>query len=165
LLWDIHHQLAREGLKISELIAFRKELVPSIPIDISGDEQYIETVIPKKGSTSKYTPLAKFRLRGPENLHEFIKQRRRCYAIQLDAKKKFGYYRPTGNKNLLKMSRIGIGLLEGKGVKFIIWVAFAAVLELVSRMLGSYDYHIAKEIYRNWQPVKTTKKAIIKPSR
>ena len=76
LLWRLHHRMALISPKLGEMIAFRK-VMESIPKESAVDEASIEAIIRQKGLQLKYIPQAIIHNKGPENLPDYIKQRRR----------------------------------------------------------------------------------------
>jgi poly-beta-1,6-N-acetyl-D-glucosamine synthase len=75
-LWELHHNIALDYPKCGEMIAFRN-LVPKIPKYTSVDEAAIEGILKKEGLELAYADKAIIHNKGPETLHDFIKQRRR----------------------------------------------------------------------------------------
>ncbi len=90
LLWDLHHQVALRHPKLGELIAFRNVFY-QIPFDSAVDEASIEPLIIGQGLKLHYAPDAVVLNRGPETLHDFLKQRRRIFAGHLYVRETLGY--------------------------------------------------------------------------
>jgi len=157
LLWDIHHQLALKGQKLTELVAFRK-IFKEIPMKVNYDEGYLKYIIEKKGYKSRYVPQARFYLKGVTKVKDYIIQRKRCYTNQLNDLKKLPYSFPTQNKNAFEFIGMALKLSYNKKPKFIIWTFLAMILEFIARMIGTFDYYIRKESHPAWEPASSTKK-------
>ncbi len=78
LLWNSIHQLSLRSPKLGELVAFRR-VFDSIPQASSVDEASIESLIVARGLRLVYQPLAIVRNKGPENMHDWILQRKRIH--------------------------------------------------------------------------------------
>jgi cellulose synthase/poly-beta-1,6-N-acetylglucosamine synthase-like glycosyltransferase len=152
LQWELLHQLSLVNPRFGELIAFRN-ILKSIPKDTAMDEAYIEFAMEKHGLKLKYSENARLYNRGPEDIGEFLNQRRRNYAGHLALKKNTGY----------AVSSLGIGKvifltrnldLTAKELLF----AFGSMtLEILARVLGTYDFYIKKRNPYKWDILKTTK--------
>ncbi len=151
LLWHIHHELGLKGLKISELVAFRKKLITKIPHSISADESFLETIIKRKKYLSKYVPSAKFLLKCPTTLIAFLNQRRRCYCVQLNSYKQIGYAFPTRTFQFISIIRLGLKYKHLNGLKSFLFALIGLFLEIFARLLGIIDFYIRKETYQKWK--------------
>jgi len=100
LLWRLHHRMAMLSPKLGEMIAFRK-VMDSIPSDSAVDEASIEALVRDAGLKLRYIPEALIRNKGPQNLKDFIKQRRRIQNGHLWLLEKQGYEVVSQDKGTL----------------------------------------------------------------
>jgi cellulose synthase/poly-beta-1,6-N-acetylglucosamine synthase-like glycosyltransferase len=154
MLWNLHHIVALKRAKCGEMIAFRR-LFDGIPQDAVCDEAWIEYEIRRRGYKVVYVPNALVYNKGPETLRDFLKQRRRIICGHLDLRYKTGY----------RVSSLDISLLlSALAVTFPLreperWAHFFifVVLEVLGRLLGYYDYDVAKRNYIVWEVAESTK--------
>jgi len=152
--WHLHHLISLQKPKMGELVAFRKIFV-QIPRFSSVDEANIEPLIKGQGFELKYVSGAIVHNKGPENLTDFLRQRRRIFAGHLALKRDQGYAVAT-------LSGLRIFLLYLKDFKFdfqyIFWSPIVIFLEIYGRLLGFYDFHFKKKSHAIWERSETTKK-------
>ncbi|MFO7987486.1 MAG: glycosyltransferase [Desulfatiglandaceae bacterium] len=153
LLWSLHHDIALISPKLGELIAFRN-VIRRIPEDTAVDEASIEAIITKAGYELRYVPEAVVRNKGPENIREFIRQRRRIAA---------------GHKRLRQAQEYRVSTLSPKttlrallqrrswNVRDMFWTAGAIILEVTARTLGSFDVYVKKRVPFVWDISSSTK--------
>ncbi|MBW1855163.1 MAG: glycosyltransferase [Deltaproteobacteria bacterium] len=153
LMWALHHKIALMSPKLGELVAFRN-FVRKIPNDTAADEASIEGIVKEKGYGLHYVPDAVVENKGPENIRDFIKQRRRIAA---------------GHKHLLREQEHEVSTLDSKMIlrmliqehswKFreTLWTFGAVTLELIGRILGYYDFYIRKKNPFVWDIASSTK--------
>jgi len=154
LLYDIHHLVSSKKPKFGEMIAFRK-IMDKIP-KTAVDEEEIANIIMKRGFMPYYEKNAIVYNKGPENLKDFITQRRRVYCGHLELRKRTRYEPITLNNFTL----IGIVLTYCiKTPEKIPIVAITCVVELYSRFLGFIDF-ITKKDHSIWKISHSTKKII-----
>lgn len=154
LLWKLHHKMALESPKLGEMIAFRK-IFDSIPSKSAVDEASIEAIIKENNLIMKYIPDAIIFNKGPENIHEFIVQRKRIMIGHLWLKSKHNYKVISQKKSLL----IKITLSEMLHRKDrIFWILGTVALEVYSRFMGWFDFTFRKKNPFKWEIVKSTKK-------
>ncbi|HVN96232.1 MAG TPA: glycosyltransferase [Syntrophorhabdaceae bacterium] len=154
LMWTLHHKIALETPKLGELVAFR-EVVKQIPRDTAVDEASIEAIIRKAGYELRYVPQAIVRNKGPENIKDLLKQRRRIAAGHKHLMREEGYEVSTMDpKNILKI------LLRQHSwrVKDTLWTIGAIGLEMLGRVLGYYDFYVKKRNPFIWDMASSTKK-------
>jgi cellulose synthase/poly-beta-1,6-N-acetylglucosamine synthase-like glycosyltransferase len=152
LQWELLHQLSMNDPRFGELIAFRN-LIKKIPSDIAMDEAYIESRIRSLGLELRYAPKAQLHNKGPENLKQFINQRRRNYAGHLNLRKTTGY--AVSSMSLSSVLRLTNCLhLTPKEMVF---APVSMLLEMVSRALGAYDFYLKKRNPYRWDILDTTK--------
>jgi len=152
LLWMVHHEISLENVKFGEMIAFRN-IIKELP-KTSVDEEFIAMSIKNKGFKEYYAKDAIVYNKGPSNIKDFIKQRRRIYAGHLELKNCKSYKTITMKWPLVfkKLFRV----LEFRPL-FLFWAVGAVILEAYSRLLGIYDFYIRKEKHYVWDMVDSTK--------
>jgi poly-beta-1,6-N-acetyl-D-glucosamine synthase len=153
LLWELHHQVSLRAPKMGELIAFRN-IFRQIPFDSAVDEASIEPLIVGQGMRLVYAPEAVVLNRGPENVHDYIKQRRRIFAGHLYVKDTLGYRVAT-------MNGLRIAGLYMQNMKpdwrYYIWGPAIVALEIYVRWLGINDYVLFKRKPYTWAIAESTK--------
>jgi len=153
LLWNLHHRMALIAPKLGEMIAFRK-VMDSIPADSAVDEASIEAIIRKQGLELKYIPEAIIHNKGPENIKDFIKQRRRIQNGHLWLKNQQGYQVISQDGGtMLNITRQELREHPRDSLKL---VAVMAV-EAYGRLLGSWDYHIKGRNPFAWEIASSAK--------
>lgn len=153
LLWRLHHHMALREPKIGEMAAFRK-VFSQIPPESAVDEASIESIIRNKGYEIKYIPDAIIKNKGPENLTDFIKQRRRIAAGHRWLKKTEDYSVSSSNSKLL----FYLTLEEILANPLDIFKLFGVMsLEVYCRILGYYDIEIRNKNPYKWEIANTTK--------
>ena len=154
LIWQLHHLIALRAPKCGELIAFRK-VFNSIPVNTIVDEAWIEYEILRRGYKILYVPDAIVYNRGPETIRDYIKQRRRIACGHLALVKRMKYKVST-QKYILLMQALIKAFSKSQPSK---WPFFfgAITLEILSRLLGYYDYIKGKN-HAIWDIAQTTKK-------
>lgn len=152
LLWNLHHEISLENVKFGEMIAFRN-IIKELP-GTSVDEEFIAMIIKNMGLKDYYAKDAIVYNKGPENIKDFIKQRRRIYAGHLELKRRKNYNAITMRWPLVikKLFRF----LEVRPL-FLFWAVGAVILESYSRLLGTYDFYIRKEKHYIWDVAESTK--------
>ncbi len=151
--WRLHNVLERHG----ETIAFRKNLAPNIPAEISADEAYFEAVVYGKGFQIIQAGKALVFNKGSETIPEFLGQLRRHYAGHLFIKNRFSYV-------VSSMTSEGIAKVAGELLKYmrenprkISHMAACVILEIAGRFLGMWDLYFRKERHNLWTAAQTTK--------
>ncbi len=153
LLWNLHHEMALISPKLGEMVAFRR-VFDQIPSDSAVDEASIEAIMREKELELKYIPDAVVYNKGPENISDFIKQRRRIETGHLWLKKTQDYSVISQDKGiLLKLAYQEIR----KHPTRIFFLLGTALLETWSRFLGWYDYKIMKRNPYKWDIAASTK--------
>ncbi len=153
LMWSLHHTISLTAPKLGELIAFRNFII-NIPENTAVDEASIEAMVTKAGYQLHYVPEAFVRNKGPENIRDFIRQRRRVAA---------------GHKHLLREQKYRVSTLDSKmilkillqrpswKVKNTIWTLGAILLEAAARVLGDFDFYLRKRVPVVWEVSTSTK--------
>nr|MDK2851358.1 hypothetical protein [Candidatus Cloacimonadota bacterium] len=153
LLWRLHHHMALISPKLGEVIAFRK-VMESIPCESAVDEASIEAIIKSRGLKLKYLPKAIIQNKGPENIKDFIKQRRRIQNGHLWLQKKQNYKVASQDKSIL------FNLLKRElrdNPRDIIRIMGVIALEVYCRILGSWDFFIRGKNPFIWEISHSTK--------
>jgi len=149
----MEHQLCLEIPRLGELIAFRKVL-DRLPPDVAMDEAFVEAFVVQRGLQVRYAPDAVVFSMGPQTVSDFVRQRRRNYAGHLYLIDKYGY-RVSSLQNR-RVIRIALEEVWG-AIRLLASIAYLALLEFYSRMLGWWDYRIKKEKHVVWDMAWTTK--------
>jgi len=153
MLWRLHHLIALKKPKMGELVAFRK-IFQKIPKTSAVDEANIEPLIKGQGYRIKYVPEAIVYNKGPENISDFIRQRKRIYVGHLALKENQGYAVST-------MSGIRVFFTLIRNFKFnfqyIFYTPLVILLEIWARLLGSYDFYHKKNDHSIWEICQSTK--------
>jgi len=153
LMWSLHHAISLTNPKLGELIAFRN-FIKKIPEDTAVDEASIEAIVTQAGYQLRYVPEAVVRNKGPENIKEFIRQRRRIAAGHKHLLKEEGYQ--VNTMDLLRILKTLIQWQSWK-VKDIVWTLVAISLEAAARVLGNLDLHVRKQVPVVWEISTSTK--------
>jgi biofilm PGA synthesis N-glycosyltransferase PgaC len=154
LLWRLHHEVSLLQPKMGELIAFRNIFRGLDPRTLA-DEVQIEHGVRSVGYRVAYAPDAIVYNRGPETLREFVAQRTRWNAF---------------NMQIAHEQRIPISTLRTapllKALAHYIktdkprldWLAGAAVVECYCRVRGALQYPgLRSARHRLWSQQSTTK--------
>ncbi|HEY4384058.1 MAG TPA: glycosyltransferase family 2 protein, partial [Ktedonobacteraceae bacterium] len=155
LLWRLHDRLARQHAKLGEVIAFRN-VISGIPTDSAVDEISIQALISQLGYKLIYTPDCVVYNKGPVNVPDFLKQRRRIYAGHLKVRSQQNYEAST-----MKVSPIVEQLVSSRDFtmsspKQALWTFGTVGMEAYARVQGYYDFSRKRE-HHIWQMVETTK--------
>lgn len=157
LLWKLHHFMALDSPKLGEMVAFRN-IIESIPRDSAVDEASIEAEVVKNNLKLKYEPDAFVINHGPENISDFIKQRRRIAAGHKWLAEHYKYTVSTANS--FKVFNILLKTISVNNIKELFFIIGTISLEMYSRFLGFYDYEIKKKNPFKWDVVESTKEVI-----
>jgi cellulose synthase/poly-beta-1,6-N-acetylglucosamine synthase-like glycosyltransferase len=156
LFWSLHHRVALQGFKAGEVVAFRR-VFESIPGDTATDETWIVQRVLEKGLASRYVPEAVFCNRGPDNVRDFLKVRRRHLAGYHHLRKLRPDWRlpdTMDNRKVLKLLRAEISE-NGMNPAFL---AGSLLLELWARLLARFDFQVAKKNHCVWETADSTKR-------
>lgn len=154
LLWRLHHRMAMISPKLGEVIAFRK-VMETIPSDSAVDEASIEAIIRRSKLRLSYVPDAIIHNKGPENLRDFIKQRRRIQNGHLWLRHKHHY--SVVSQDFGVLFRILINEIRDNPLQ-LAKLILVIKLEIICRFLGSYDFYIKKKNPFAWDISQSTKK-------
>jgi cellulose synthase/poly-beta-1,6-N-acetylglucosamine synthase-like glycosyltransferase len=153
LLWHLHHKIALKSPKLGELVSFRN-FVREIPSDTAVDEAAIEAIVRKAGYKLFYVPEAIVRNKGPENVSDFVTQRRRIAAGHASLSRKQNYEVSTSSP----LTIAGVLAKEHVwNIRSTIWTLGTITLEIISRILGYYDFFVKKRNPYIWKIASSTK--------
>jgi biofilm PGA synthesis N-glycosyltransferase PgaC len=163
LLWEMHHQISLAEPKMGELIAYRKFPELKILPDTVDDEGIVEELVHRKGMHKVYVPDAVLYLRGPTTARDFVKRRRNIYAGHLQLRSRTSYTPSTFNTLALarKLWKPIVRMTGGNPLR-LLRVTLVVMLEIWARILGAYDFYVAKRDHRIWEPAETSKEMIVK---
>ena len=138
LMWLLHHKIALTTPKFGKLVAFRN-FIKEVPGNIPIDEAHIEALVKQAGYGLYYVPDAIVQNKGPETVKDFITQRRRIATGHKYLERTQDYTVSTSNP----IKIIGLILKERNWYlnKYTLWTLGALSLEIICRILGSYDYY------------------------
>ena len=154
LLWNLHHKMAMISPKLGEMVAFRRNF-EKIPEKSAVDEASIEAIMKEKGLKLKYIPDAIIHNKGPENLKDFIRQRRRIASGHLWLKETENYEVTSQNPKILL--QLALSEIKEHPTK-IFFLIGTILLEIYSRFLGWFDLKIKKKNPFKWDIATSTKK-------
>lgn len=160
LWWRLWHLVALDFFRGGEIIAFRA-VVSKIPLKIGADEIFLTNNILNLGYKAKYLPEAVVYNMSPQTLTDIVRTRRRhnCLHLQFLRLKPKGYYPKT--MDIFYIFYLFLKEINWFSFKEILWSFSCGILELVSRCLALYDFHIGKKEYRIWSISESTKKLLI----
>lgn len=155
LLWRLHDCMAREQPKLGEVIAFRN-VISGIPTNSAVDEISIQALISQLGYELLYKPDCVVYNKGPVNVRDFLKQRRRIYAGHLKIKMQQNYEASTMKASPIIRQLLACRDFTLSNPRQVYWTFGAVSLELYARLQGLYDYRRKRE-HHIWQMVSSTK--------
>ncbi len=158
LVWHLAHEVSLSEPKFGEFVAFRKVL-EAIPEDTAVDEASIEAEVKRKGYALKYVPDALVYNRGPSNVGEYVRQRRRIHGGHLQLRRTTGHQ--VASMSTIRLLRLVVRSLRPRW-KPLAWTFSAMALEVYSRLLASYDFYIKKRNHHIWD-VSPSTKTLIEP--
>lgn len=155
LFWRLHHRLALNGFKAGEAVAFRK-VIEGIPVDTATDETWIVMQVLDKGFKSRYVPGAVFYNRGPENLADFFKVRRRHLIGYHHMRRLKPDWQLPDTMNNFKVLALLKDELSWSPRRFL-YLTGAVCLEALARLLAWFDFYILKRNPFIWPMAVSTK--------
>jgi biofilm PGA synthesis N-glycosyltransferase PgaC len=150
LQWQLHHAISTRQPKFGEFIAFRNVLKRLH--NTSVDEECIAKEMKSLGYGCSYAQDAIVYNKGPDNLRDFLKQRRRIFCGHLELQRNHGYV--AASMNPLAVARALAGSVNLKNIHY---VTGAVLLECAGRILGLLDYCYRREKHYVWDIAKSTK--------
>ncbi len=150
--WELLHHISLNTPKFGELIAF-KNIIKRISHS-AADEEEIATRIKEKGYKGVYVPSAIVHNRGPTNLKDIIRQRRRIHAGHLQIRKDRKASIPT-----MSVSKI-LKTIPKIKCKNPFYIFMIAAIESYSRILGKIDHNLSRNKHVVWEISESTKASI-----
>lgn len=142
----LEHELCLDIPRLGEMIAFRK-VFDGIPPDVAMDEAFVEALVIKRGMSVHYAPDAVVYNMGPDNLSDWVTQRRRNHAGHLYLRSKYGY--AVSSIQNTRVAKVALKEVWG-AIRLVGALGVLAVLEMWSRLLGWYDFAIRKDRHVVW---------------
>ena len=155
LMWELHHRIASVQPKMGELVAFRNRLGALDPTVLS-DELSVENHMRAAGLRIAYAPDARVYNHGPETLREFVAQRERWCAANMQIERDSATRVSTlSSRNVLRAVRELVIETRPR----VDWLALAALLEAWCRLRAYVNLTIMRrgDRYRVWEPLRSTK--------
>lgn len=153
-MWKLHHCLALEHPKCGEMIAFRN-IISRMPTYTAVDEASLEAIIVEAGLGLAYAPQAVVRNKGPENLKDFIKQRRRIASGHRHLLATIGHQVATKKASGILKHVLKIMSWSPRGVLF---MALLILIEMHARFWGLFDFYLRDHNPFIWDISVSTKK-------
>ncbi|RMH63268.1 MAG: glycosyltransferase [Calditrichaeota bacterium] len=152
-LWELHHYMALDNPKCGEMVAFRN-IVPRIPKYTAVDEAAIEGMFVRDGYKLAYAPEALLQNKGPENLRDFVKQRRRIASGHRHLAASMGHAVYTQKPgNILKYIRRS----QQWTPKAMLYTFLLMALEAYARFMGFIDFYLRDKNPFIWDISQSTK--------
>ena len=147
--WWFHRNIPRFG----EIIAYRN-IIDSLSPTTAVDEAYIQAKLVQQGYNIVHVDEAIVTNKGPETVHDLIKQRRRIFNghSRLHAREKVKIDNMTSSSIKLSLFKYKI-----KSLKHLCWFIGGIGIEIYARLLGYYDTYIKRSNPYIWDTAKTTK--------
>jgi hypothetical protein len=155
LLWRLHDRMARNSPKLDEVIAFRN-VISGIPTSSAVDEISIQALISQLSYRLIYEPACVVYNKGPLNIRDFLKQRRRIYAGHLRVSEQQNYEASTMKIGSIVRQLIACRNTTLSTPRQAFWTLGAVLLEGYARLQGYCDY-LCKREHTIWQVVDSTK--------
>lgn len=146
--WWFHRNIPRFG----EIVAYRN-ILPKISTRTAVDEAFIQAKIVQLGYKAVHIDKAIVHNKGPETVADLIKQRRRIFNGHSRL------YHEEGVK-IDNMTKSSLGLLARYKVpstKHFLWLVGGVLIEIIARLLGTFDAKIRKINPFVWDTATTTK--------
>ncbi len=155
LFWSLHHRIGLQSFKAGEAVAFRK-VFGGIPPDTATDETWIVQQVLEKGYLSQYVPQAVFRNRGPENIRDFLKVRRRHLIGYYHLLKLRPDWKLPDTMNNLKVFKLVMSEMP-LSPKETAYLLGSMLLEFWARVMARYDFYLARKNPFVWETAASTK--------
>lgn len=162
LMWELHHRIASVSPKMGELVAIRNQLTLMDPAVLS-DELSMEQQMRRAGLRIAYAPAARVFNHGPETLREFITQRERWCAANMQIERDFSTSVSTLSiRHVLRAVREVVVETRPR----LDWLIAAGALEIWCRLRAYVTLAIMQggARYRVWEPIRSTKNVAPKKS-
>ena len=155
LLWRLHDRVARVSPKLGEIIAFRN-VISGIPTNSAVDEISIQALISQLGYRLLYEPACVIYNKGPLNIRDFLKQRRRIYAGHLKVRAQQNYEASTMRIGPIARQLLACRDFTMSTPRQATWTLLTILLEAFARLQGYHDFW-RKHEHHIWQMVDSTK--------
>jgi biofilm PGA synthesis N-glycosyltransferase PgaC len=134
-IWQVHHRLSLIQPKLGELVGFRS-VIECISQKTAVDEAWMESVIVEKGYRTAYAPTSIAYNMGPQNITEYINQRKRIHIGHVNLKRERGYVVAS-----MAYRHVFIAVLECLSFKpkEMLWILIVILLELYIRISSDID--------------------------
>ncbi|HJZ88239.1 MAG TPA: glycosyltransferase [Polyangia bacterium] len=160
-LWALHHEIALEAPKLGEIVAVRGHLLVPLPQESPVDEASLEAHVVAQGYALRYLPDALVVNRGPDNIREFIDQRRRIAAGHFWLRDSTGYAVSTLDaRRIVKHALQHLTLSDPKTDASYL---AAAALEALARGLGWLDFR-RHHSHAVWKVAPSTRQVVRIPA-
>lgn len=152
--WKLHHLVSLKYPKCGEMVAFRNVL-PEIAYNTASDETWIVALLSQMKYEIAYSPGAIVYTKGPENISDLIKQRRRHLAGYIHLKKELNFKPKTlDNFFVFKLLLLNLNF----SLKEILFSIFVILLEGYCRLLSVFDWYILRKNPYIWDIAESTKR-------
>jgi biofilm PGA synthesis N-glycosyltransferase PgaC len=135
------------------LSAVRRQLVERVPLNMINTERYVDAVVRRKGFKVVYAPKAITYTRQPDNLRDFLNQRRRNIFGHLQ-QREMNIDAPHIEPNIVL--RLVFKSLK-PNLKKLFWTIIMVTLWGISYVLAWHDFK-KRVSYIRWEPIKSAKK-------
>lgn len=154
-VWSTLHLVSLLEPKISgDLMAIRAGVVPSVPSGILNDDAFLELACRQHGLQRRYCPDAEVFIRIPENLREYLSQRRRIYGGHRQLARYFPEYRLSTTRFCLL---VGLLFRQVTSVRSCIYTVLLMLLDAAVRAQAQVDNLARRYEGGRWPTIFTTK--------
>ncbi len=137
-LWDMHHEIALRAPKMGEAVAIRSALLEPIPEVSAVDEASIEAMVRRAGFQLRYVPGAVVVNHGPDNVREYLRQRRRIASGHYWLRAHSGY--EVSTMAVSPLLAVALSKLKLTDTRSDFAAALGISMEVVARTVGYLDY-------------------------
>ena len=140
-------------------MVLRRGIVDELPLDVVNDDAYIAVEAALKGKMVKYCDEAKVYIKAPENLGDYIRQRRRVVYGHFRVKQLTKKYPKTVENMLMNDPQKSINLLKQEVVerpKDSLKLLTVIFIEILVNTLAVSDLALKRK-HTVWAVAKTTK--------
>lgn len=172
-IWFLHHNISLYEMRngslwhpSGELWAIRSRLVKAIPANTVNDDTHIGLLAKRSGFKVVYVPDAVTYIKGPGNLRDLLKQRRRIAVGHMQIKKDVGMTVSTTDPRVVFSSLVRAILNESRPetvLKRFLGTILGVVLEIVACLLARYDF-MKNNIPYKWDTISSTKDLVSRAS-
>lgn len=152
--WMLHHKISLKYPKCGEMVAFRN-ILPEIAYNTASDETWIIALLLQMKYEIAYAEGAIVYNKGPENIFDFLKQRRRHLCGYIHLKKELNF-KPKTMDNFYVFKILLQNLRPSP--KDILFTIFVILLEATCRLIALFDWYILGKNPYIWEVATSTKK-------